>query len=668
MDLLTIDFETYYDDDYTLSSMTTESYIRDARFETIGVGVTTPEGRCKWFEHDQFVKAAAKLQWDKIAVLCHHAHFDGLILNHHYGIRPGFIFDTLSMANALHGQTRKKSLGSLMEHYGVGVKGDEVIHAKGKHRADFTRAEWEQYGRYCLNDCDGTYGIFRAMLPQFSRTELDLIDTTVRMFTEPTLVLDEKQMGEYLVYERARKAELLARVGEDKSVFMSNDKFAQLLLDMGVAPQMKATKRKQKDGTYKHAETFAFAKTDSFMQSLLEHEDDDIRFVAEARVGVKSTGNETRTERFLKAGAGGRPMPVYIRYAAAHTHRWGGADGMNWQNLQRVNKKKPMTGVIRKSVRAPAGHKLVVADSSQIEARITAYLAGETWMVDAFAQGRDVYSEMASELYQRPVDRKNNPDDEFAGFVGKVAVLGYGFGLGWFKAAQSFLAGPMGAPPVQFTVKDCDALGISGGSFLNNPKKVERVEQLLSRLPRKELLVHCIVSEEFVKRYRAKNQRIAGKNGLWKYMETILGWMNEGVECDAGLPVPVRVFRHGLQLDGFNAMHYPGLEYDGNEYSYLGGKSGKERVRTHGPAMTENIVQYLARCAVAGQMVEYKHRVPAARIALMSHDEVGSVVPEAMAVAAYETKLQIMKTSPTWAHGLPLNAEGGFGDVYGEIK
>jgi len=240
--------------------------------------------------------------------------------------------------------------------------------------------------------------------------------------------------------------------------------------------------------------------------------------------------------------------------------------------------------------------------------------------------------------------------------------------MGGFKLAQTMLAGALGGPPVTFGVAEYEMLQIDGGAFLNNPAKVERVEQLLSRLSRKDKLIHCIVAEEFVKRYRAKNQAIAGKNGLWTYMGKVLAMMNEGVEQYLDLPVPIRVFRHGIQLDGFNAMHYPGLEYDGSEYSYLGGKSGKERIRIHGPAMTENVVQYLARCTVGEQMVCYKRTVPAARIALMSHDEVGSVVPEEIAQTALDTKLRIMKTSPTWAPGLPLSAEGGFGDVYGEIK
>lgn len=669
MELYVLDFETYYDKDYTLSSMTTEQYIRDPRFETIGVGVVCPRtGHRKWFEHHEFVKAAQRVNWAQTALLAHHAHFDGLILSHHYGITPGYWFDTLSMANAVHGPGIAKNLAALGERYGVGVKGKEVEDAKGKRRADFTQAEWLQYGVYCLNDCDPlAYGVFKAMLPQFSKVELEMIDITIRMFTEPVFELNEPQMREFLAWEKERKQDLLERIGADKSVLMSNDKFADLLRSMGVEPQMKATRRKQKDGTYKEAETFAFAKTDSFMQGLLESPDDELRWLAEARVAIKSTMNETRTERYLSCWSRG-PMPVYLKYAAAHTLRWGGGDRMNWQNHQRVNKKKPYSGTIRKSILAPKGYKVCVADASQIEARVTGYLAGETWLVEAFAQRRDVYSEQASAFYNRTIDRKKNPEDEFPGFVGKVAVLGFGFGMGWYKAALNFLAGPMGADPVIFGEKEYEILQPNGHAFMSNPKKVEMVRTMPSRLPLRERYIHCIVSEELVKRWRNKNKQISG--WLWKHMERVLGWMNEGVELDYGqcgfpVPIPLRVFRHGWQLQGFGAMHFNGLEYDGKEYSYINEK--KIRTRLHGPAATENVVQYIARCATGEAMVNYRreYNVP---IKMMAHDEVVSLPREEEAQIALAGKIRLMKRSPVWAPGLPLDAEGDIGDVYGEVK
>ena len=113
MQLLALDFETYYGADFTLSSMTTEAYVRDPRFEVIGVGLTFPQtGQRAWMEEAQFRRFAAQYDWSQAAVLCHHAHFDGLILSHHYGVRPGYWLDTLSMARAIHGTVGEQQPGS----------------------------------------------------------------------------------------------------------------------------------------------------------------------------------------------------------------------------------------------------------------------------------------------------------------------------------------------------------------------------------------------------------------------------------------------------------------------------------------------------------------------------------------------------------------------------
>ena len=319
MQLIVLDFETYYGADYTLSSMTTEAYVRDPRFEVIGVGLTFPQtGQRAWMEEAQFRRFAAQYDWSQAAVLAHHAHFDGLILSHHYGVRPAYWLDTLSMARAIHGSAASNSLDALMLRYGVGVKGTEVVNAKGKRRVDFTPEEWQRYGAYCLNDCDGAFGVYQKLAPLFPRAELDLIDITVRMFTEPVLVLDEPMLREYLQYETQRKEDLLTRSGIGKKELSSSDKFAELLRGYGVEPPVKLNP--------KGKTIYAFAKTDPGMQELLEHEDDEVRWLCEARIAVKSTGNQSRTERMLAMGAGGRPLPVYIKYGGAHTLRWSGAD------------------------------------------------------------------------------------------------------------------------------------------------------------------------------------------------------------------------------------------------------------------------------------------------------------------------------------------------------
>ena len=122
---IALDCETYYADDYTLSKMTTEAYVRDPRFETIGVGLKigdTREGRL-WLEHEEFRAFAARVDWSHVGVVMHHANFDALILSHRYGVRPGFIIDTLSMARTFVPADVGGSLKRLARYFEIGEKG-----------------------------------------------------------------------------------------------------------------------------------------------------------------------------------------------------------------------------------------------------------------------------------------------------------------------------------------------------------------------------------------------------------------------------------------------------------------------------------------------------------------------------------------------------------------
>lgn len=643
--ILFLDFESFYGADYTLSKMTTESYVRSPSFETIGVGIDDGDDQ-HWLECGEFKQFAKEVDWGKVAVAIHNAAFDGLILSHHYNVHPAFIFDTLSMGRALFGTEVGGSLRKLATYYGVGEKGDEVIHAKGKRRRDFTPEEWLRYGAYCLNDVALTKAIFRAMMNDgFPEGELLNIDTTIKMFTEPKFVLNAPLLQDFLVEERAKKKALLDRIEKDKSIVLSNDKFAKLLIDLGEEPPTKISPRTGN-------ETWAFAKTDPGMQALLEHERDEVRWAAEARVAVKSTISETRTERLLAMGSRGR-MCVPLKYAGAHTFRWSGTEKVNYQNFQRGGK-------LRQALEAPEGYELVVADSGQIEARITAWLADHTELVELFRDpGRDIYAEKGSSFFGYTITKETHPDERQ---VSKCMLLGCGFQMGYFKFSIELLKGMFGAPPKQFTMEDADKLGVDPRRFLSDDKKVARVERMPSRLLLEERLVHCAVAEGLINIYRSQNKPIVE---LWSTMEDVIHAMDEAMEMDLG---PIKVVRHGIVLPSGLVMKYPGLRKseDGEGYSYLKGY-GKERVKTYGGSMTENVVQALARIVVADQM-QYLIRVYGYSVVMMSHDEVVLLVPKVGIERAVERCLEVFKTPPDWAKDLPLNAEAGHGKNYGEAK
>jgi DNA polymerase III epsilon subunit-like protein len=322
MDLITLDWETYYDQQYSLSKLTTEEYIRDDRFEVIGLCAKHNDGPVEWFsgDHDEVAYYLAQFDWANSGMLSHNTMFDAAIQSWRFGIKPKVLFDTLSMSRALHGVNARHSLKAVAERYGVGEKGNEAQNALGKRRADFSRAELARYGEYCKTDAQLCYDIFNIMLSRgFPKAELKLIDLTLRMFTDPVLELDIDLLEGHLISTKRAKEKLLTDAGvTDKKDLMSNNKFADMLRGFGVEPPMKVSPTTGK-------ETYAFAKTDEDFKALEEHEDERVQTIVAARLGNKSTIEETRTERFIGIAKRGK-FPVPLRYYAAHTGRWGGSD------------------------------------------------------------------------------------------------------------------------------------------------------------------------------------------------------------------------------------------------------------------------------------------------------------------------------------------------------
>ena len=262
--------------------------------------------------------------------------------------------------------------------------------------------------------------LFKHLSAGFPSIELRLIDLTIRMFTEPSLVLDKHLLRDHLSEVQQRKESLLASIEKEKEHLMSNDKFAELLRAQGEEPPTKVSPTTGK-------ETWAFAKTDEGFKALLEHEDEVIQALASARLGVKSTIEETRTQRFIEISDRGL-LPIPLRYYAAHTGRWGGDDKVNLQNLPR---KSPL----KDAILAPSGYKIIDSDSSQIEARTLAWLAEQNDLVDAFERGEDVYKIMASSIYGKAEEEISTNER----FVGKTTILGCGYGMGSANKASKAL-------------------------------------------------------------------------------------------------------------------------------------------------------------------------------------------------------------------------------------
>jgi DNA polymerase I-like protein with 3'-5' exonuclease and polymerase domains len=421
MRTVTIDFETYYSKDFSLSKITTENYIRHKDFQTIGFAYKVNDEEPQWItgSDDKIAMCLAALDLENSYVIAHNMAFDGAILAWRYGIVPKYYIDTLSMARPITGLTVGGSLSALAKKFALGEKGTEVINALGKRREDFTPQQMALYGEYCKNDVQLTWNLYHILRKFNPPKEMYIQDLMLRMFTDPVLELDKVTLEDHLTNVQLKKKKLMDRIDASigRDALMSNPKFAEVLTKLGVTPPTKISLRTQK-------ETYAFGKTDQEFKALLEHHNPAVQAVVAARLGVKSTLEETRTESFLGIAERG-PLPILLNYWGAHTGRASGGDKMNLQNL-------PRGGALRKSIKAPPGHKLIAVDSSQIEARVVAWFAGQADLVEDFRNNVDIYSKFASYVYGRPIDRKRkeidpttgkefNPD-KVEGFVGKTCL------------------------------------------------------------------------------------------------------------------------------------------------------------------------------------------------------------------------------------------------------
>lgn len=617
--VVVLDFETYYDKDYSLSKLTIEEYICSPRFEVIGVSVKVDDGPIEWITGDIYdiSDALNKLDLEECTVVAHNAMFDCAILAWVFCIVPKKIVDTMLMARPIIGMTRSCSLRSLAEFFELGHKGTEIYNTVGKHRKDFTWTEMQSFGEYCRQDVFLTSLLYECLRLRLPHDEMELIDMSIRMFAEPFIELDEKLLKDHLKEVKEKKAKLLELVGhEGREAFMSNEKFADLLRAEGVEPPTKVSERTGKTA-------YAFAKTDDGMRELLNHPNERVQALAAARLGLKSTIEETRTQAFIDIAERGR-MPIQLTYyGAINTGRFSGSGGINPQNL-------PRGGVLRKAMCAPEGYAIVACDSSNIEVRVEALLAGEEKLLKVFREGGDVYCAFGEQIYGHPINKHDNPEERR---IAKTAVLGLGYGTGWRK--------------LQSALKN-------GGTSLSDEE--------------------C---QRIVKTYRSYYSKIAG---LWRDCSTALDKMYDGFSNTlTTLNLSIDPRRRQINLPNGMCLHYPDLQRTegelGWEYTY---SVRGMRKRVYGPYMTENITQALARVVVCEQMLAIRdalnrrtaklkdHRCR--RVVHFVHDEVVVIVPEEEKEITMKMMELIMSCPPKWAPTMPVSCEAGGGKTYGDAK
>lgn len=606
-EIVTLDFETYFDKEYTLrnSTMNTSEYIRDPRFKAQCVGMKIGTRKTKWYGPGQVAEAIHAIDWSCHDLLAHHVMFDGLILRHHFGVVPRRYLDTLSMARALHSNRIGASLDAVASFYGVGNKIPNVLD-QTKGIRDLPEDVLAPLGEYCAMDVELTFKIFREMLKVFPKTELELIDITCRMFCDPVLRVDIERVKAELDREMAQKEELILATGRSPKELGSASTFASFLEQLGVKPPTKISKTTGKPA-------YAFAQTDREFMALQTHPEPAVADLVKARLAVKSSIGETRARRFLEAGRDDMALPIGLNYCGAHTTRWTGTNKMNAQNLVRG-------GELRRSILAPKGHSIIVADSGQIECRVNAMLAGQNDLLEVFRaydreEGPDPYRVMASSIYGKPPAEI----DASSRFVGKVSQLGLGFQMGATRFQETLALGLMG-PPVMMPFSQC-----------------QRVVNI----------------------YRRTNYRIVQQ---WSTLTDILFLMSRGRSGTYG---PLKFDGDTVILPNGLPLHYPGIEgsfdEDTRRFDNISYVANGTRTHIFGGLFDENLVQALARTIVADQMRVIADRY---RVVMMAHDEIVAIAPTPQAEEAYAFMIEAMATPPSWWPDLPLAAEGGFAENY----
>lgn len=622
MQIISLDFETFYTKGFELKGMmdypdgikrraTTEAYVRGRSFDPICCCLYWPvTGQRAQLRKPEIFTGLANIDWSRTIVLCHHAQFDGLILSHHYGIRPAFWLDTYSMASVILGNHVKVGLDKLLHHFRLTPKSVPYNLFRGKRFEELDLWTLRQVLDGCSGDTVGTWQVFQHLMRafreragfDFPQSELELIDTTIRWFTEPALVGDIDLLGEIWKEERKNKADALAEIGATIQDIRSDAKLIELFEAEGVEVAYK----KGKNGLIP-----CFAATDDWLREMQDDDDERVSALADARVQVKSNAVQSRADTLGWMAARG-PLCIYIRYAGAHTTRWAGGDGSNFQNNKRGHR-------IRSVACAPDGFLVAAPDSEQIECRLLNTLAGQWDVVERFRAGADPYVALASAIYGRTITKADIPERG----CGKQGELSCGYMAGAKTFQRTAAKGAYG-PPAKLS---------------------------------SEFAQFCVDT------YRSTHLAITGRGGYWQQAGGMLNTLTVGASCSWG---PMEIRDHRVWLPNGLPIIYDTLVYEldegTGEFSYRL-QTRRGWVHMYGGKLVENVVQALARVKIAEDILEIRRG--GLQTCGMSHDEVWVLIPEGpSAEDALNWCKQVMSRPAAWLPECPFSADAKMGKRY----
>ena len=637
MRLVIADFETFWSQTHSLTKMSPIEYVMHPETEIISLAIKYGDEQTQVIFGEDLIRDHLEAQdWSDVMLVAHNmSAFDAMIFAWRFKIQPKAWGCTLAMARPIHSKTTGNSLAKLVAHYELGVKDNAaLLNTKGKHLADFTREELWAMRKYNCDDTDQCYGLFNILIKHYNAAELWQIDAAIRMLVEPKFVLNRRVLEGALSEARILKYQNLETIAKAlhwhayeadegleeavKSVLASAPQFKLLLESLRVEVPMKPSPADPGKMIP------ALSKTDEKFIALQEHENPVVAMAASTRLDVKSTLLHTRLESFITTGGQLRGrLPIPLHYCGADTTgRWSGFM-YNPQNLPRIDPSNPkLSDALRKSMTAPPGYKVVVADLSGIELRVNHFL----WKVpismalyQASPDKADLYKDFAAKLYGISAREVTKAQRQ----VGKVAHLGLGFGAG--------------APTFQKVAK------LMGGVDLTLKE-----------------------SETITYRWRDEYPEIVRG---WKHCHKLLAEIVQGAQHRVDPWGLVHTAQDAWVLPSGRLIRYPKLHIElsaeGRDEYWYG--EGRGRARIYAGKCVENLVQALARDVIADNAYAVFKELKL-RPSLLVHDELVYVVPEEDAQHVLDTVQRIMRTPPVWWPQLITWSEGDIAQSYGEAK
>lgn len=684
MRIVALDFESFFStkDGYTLTKIGPISYIRDSRFSAqlmsyiVTDASTMTYDRVRVAEHDNIpaVLAALKLDAPDVVTVAHNGNgFDFLILSEIYHVVPRIAIDTMCMERWTGvSRIQNESLKSMAKFFQCGEKVEGTVISDGRNwPEDFTPDERTAFIQYCRNDTEQCFLSFKAMLPFMTADALLFSSITAKMACNPVLRLDDDMLTAYLneLSDKVTKARndinkmFMFKSDEDfLKAIRSSASFVKMLELLGRKPPMKysvaksETKRKklEAEGKTNLSEedyavyTPALAKSDLDFVAMASDADERVALLVRTRLENNSSIQRSRAETFHALAKSGRPMPVMLNAFKAHTSRYtaGNSEGSSDKlNLQNLSKRDPSQLTLRKAVQAPEGMALVACDSSQIEARILAYVANETELVDAFRRGADPYADLAEKIFQIPSEKihkgAKSGDKKLKAYrnVGKTGILSAGYGVGWRKYADTLLR-----------------QGVRLSSDIDQ---------------------HYEMAHHAHNVYRASNTNIVA---FWDTCQTVIKALYLGYSGEFGGPndnifqysvapicgrddVPTIIGPNKYTLRYFKLSCEVSEKNNREEYYYTRVK-GKSELKTkiYGGALAENLCQYLAFALLQWQACRMTEQ--GIRLIANIHDSFLAICPEDEAEHTKSVMESCMSSVPDWLGDFPVACEAEIGKDY----